>query len=337
MGIYSQKIQKKRKNGKKIPFRHTFVILCWPEYEQEISVALSLDVAEDRLEGRLLRAVRRILRPLIRIMLRNGISATTFQELARKEFVDVAHEDFGIPGRKQTVSRVSVLTGLSRKEVRRLQQLPPVDTLDQTWRNRAATVLSGWAVDPEFCDSKGDPVDLSFDQGTPNFVDLVKKYSGDMQPRAIADELIRNGALVVVDDKYRMQRRGYVPLDDPSAMIDMLGTDSAELIETIDHNIQSQDDKLLQAKVLAENLPQEHVEEFVTYSKRLARHTLDELTHWLVERDKGEEVGVAEGRFEVGLGLYHIVREVREANESPPVSGEQTDQPREHSTKEKLS
>ena len=268
-------------------------------------------MTQEALEKRLLRAVRAVLRPLVRIMLRNGITAQSFQELARKEFVDVAHTEFNIEGRKQTASRVSVLTGLSRKEVSRLMALPPVDELDHTWRNRAASVLSAWAVDADFQDSKGDPLNLSFDGPSPNFTELVRRHSGDMQPRAVADELLRNGALTVVDGKYRMRRRGYVPSDDPSAMIDMLGSDPAELIETIDHNIRSADDKLLQAKVLAENLPAEHYAEFITFSKRQARYLLDELTHWLIAHDKGEDLSGDDQRYEVGLGLFHISRVAR--------------------------
>ncbi len=275
---------------------------------------------EGEVEKRLLRAVRQVLRPLVRILLRNGITAHTFQEVARKEFVDVAHEEFQLDGRKQTVSRVSVLTGLSRKEVSRLQALAPLDTHDQVFRNRAATVLSGWVIDADFHDSKGDPVDLPFDGPSPNFTELVKKHSGDMQPRAVADELLRNGALLVVEGRYRMHRRGYMPLDDPTAMIDILGTDTAEFIETIDHNIQTRDNKWLQAKVLAENLPEEHVPEFETYSRRLARHVLDELTHWLKARDKGDDFSGDDHRYEIGLGLYQITRLVDKHADQDPQS-----------------
>ncbi|MEM7077105.1 MAG: DUF6502 family protein [Pseudomonadota bacterium] len=277
-------------------------------------------MSEGELQKRLLKAMRRALRPLVRIMLRNGITAQTFQELARKEFVDVAHEEFTLHGRKQTAARVSVITGLSRKEVSRLQAIPPLDDQDLSFRNRASTVLSSWVVDPDFNDSKGDPLDLPFDGPSPNFSDLVKRYSGDMQPRAIADELMRNGALEVIDHRYRMVRRGYVPLDDPSAMIDMLGTDTAELIETIDYNIQSGDDKRLQAKVLAQNVPAVHLPEFDAFSKRLARHVLDELTHWLRARDEGDDFSGEDPRYEVGLGLYHITRLARGQGDPPEES-----------------
>ena len=59
-------------------------------------------------------AVARILRPLIHILIRNGISYGTFADLAKWLFVDVAKREFAIEARKQTISRVSVITGLTR-------------------------------------------------------------------------------------------------------------------------------------------------------------------------------------------------------------------------------
>ena len=87
-------------------------------------------------------ATLRILRPLVRVLLRNGISYKTFADLAKWVYVDVATRDFGLPGRKQSVSRVSVITGLSRKEVSRVQDLPrPDDAAEEERYNRAARVI----------------------------------------------------------------------------------------------------------------------------------------------------------------------------------------------------
>ena len=274
------------------------------------------------LDKSIIKAARRILHPLIRLMLRNGITATAFQELARKEFVDVAFKDFGIDEKPASTSRVAVITGLSRKEVSRLKVLAPLDESDQAWRNRAASVLSSWLVDDRFLDKKGDPLDLSFDGKVPNFSQLVKAYGGDIPARTVATELIRSGALEEVDDRLRMTERGYVPSHDTSALMGILGTDTAELIETIDHNVQAADDRLLQAKVLAENLPAEHYSEFLRYSKQLARNVLQDLTHWLTQRDKGGDLSGNDGRYEVGLGLYHIVRVRRKDSEEGILSNE---------------
>ena len=73
------------------------------------------------IEGKLLNAARRILYPLVRILLRNGISSDALTELVRKTYVDVAEAEFGIEGKRQTTARISVITGLNRKEVARLR------------------------------------------------------------------------------------------------------------------------------------------------------------------------------------------------------------------------
>ena len=88
-------------------------------------------------------AVLRILRPLVRILLRSGVSYNSFADLAKWVYVDVATQEFGIEGRKQSTSRVSVLTGLSRKEVSRVRRLRrPDDRATAERYNRAARVIT---------------------------------------------------------------------------------------------------------------------------------------------------------------------------------------------------
>ena len=264
------------------------------------------------LEDHLLRAARRILRPLVRILLRNGITATVFGELARKVFVDVAFDEFGIAGKPQTLARVSVITGLNRKEVARLHKLENVTDSDRAWWNRAGTVLAAWMTDSQYQTRAGYPLDLPFSGAAPSFTSLVKRYSGDMYPRSIADELLRLGAIEEVGGLYRLSNRGYVPDSDPAAMVDILGLDAAEFVETIDHNLQADtDDKLVQAKVLANNLPAEHLDAFNEFSRRVSLNAIDEVTHWLNEHDAGKDQTGNDARYAAGLGLFQINRLVR--------------------------
>src|SRR4030067_486239 len=96
-------------------------------------------------------AVTTLLRPLVRLLLRTGGPYRTFSDLAKRVYVDVATEKFGIPGRKQSKSRVSILTGLSRKEVLRVKRLPGHDDIGASQRyNRAVRVLSGGVRDRIF-------------------------------------------------------------------------------------------------------------------------------------------------------------------------------------------
>src|SRR5659263_422661 len=133
-------------------------------------------------------AVKSLLRPLVRLLLRNGIRYRTFSDIAKRVYVEVATEEFCIPGRKQSKSRVSILTGLSRKEVLRVRRLPALDDQGAGARyNRAARVVAGWVRDPRFDDGSGNPAELPFEEGSSSFRELVKTYSGDAPPRAVLD------------------------------------------------------------------------------------------------------------------------------------------------------
>ena len=257
-----------------------------------------------------MQAARRILRPLVRILLRNGIPSNALTELVRQTYVDVADEEFTIEGKRQTIARIAVVTGLNRKEVSRLRGDAGIDDADEAWRNRAGHVLASWLRDSDFLDRKGDPLDLPLAGESPSFGDLVRKHSGDMYPRSVADELLRLGAIEEVDGKLRMTNRGYVPGADPERIVEILGIDTSELIETVDHNLQADSDaeRLLQLKVLSDNVPAEHLAEFNRFSTRLSRTVLEELARWLSERDKGRDWSGDDERVQLGLGIFQINR-----------------------------
>ncbi len=264
--------------------------------------------SSDSLHSKLLRAARRVLRPLVKLMLRNGISAVVFQEIARKEFVDAAFEEFPPASGKQTLANVSVLTGLNRKEVSRLVKLAGVVDDDKANWTRCGKVIDGWLTDKEFQSAAGFPLDLAFSGPSPNFTDLVKKYSGDMYPTPVKTELVRVGAVVEDDGKLRMSKRGYVPGKDQGSLVDIYGVDTAELMETLDNNLQNATDPLLQYKVLADNLPEEHLQAFNDFSKRVSLNAIDEIRRWLIEHDNGGEPSAEGKRYFAGVGVYQINR-----------------------------
>ena len=68
----------------------------------------------------LLAAYSRLLRPLIKILIRNGVSFSELSEVAKETYVHVASTDFKVPHRKMSQARIAILTGLTRKEVNRL-------------------------------------------------------------------------------------------------------------------------------------------------------------------------------------------------------------------------
>jgi hypothetical protein len=253
----------------------------------------------------LFASILRLMRPLVRILLRNGIAYGTFSELVRKVYVDVAFADFAPEGRKQTVSRISALTGLTRKEVRRLLVLDtPDDTASQERFNRGIRVISGWVNDRRFHDPTGKPSDLPVD-GRPNsFALLVKEYSGDIPTRAILSMLEDAGSVRVTGDTVRLVRHAFVPGSDPLDKIQVLGTDVAELITTIDHNLTAGPDNLMfQRKVAYDNIDPASLPKL----KRLTFTKAQALLEQLDRKYAGSELGEDEGGSSkyISLGIYY--------------------------------
>jgi len=255
-------------------------------------------------------AMIRILRPLIQILIRNGISYGTFADLAKWLFVDVAKRDFAIDARKQTLSRISVITGLNRKEVRRVTELPvPDDQASSEHYNRAARVIAGWRRDRLFQNNKGRPADLPVSGEGSTFQALVKKYSGDMPYRAVLDELIRVGAVVESDDgRVILKARAYLPAGDETMKIHILGTDVAHLISSIRHNLNPDARGFFyQRKVMYDNLPDEVLPAFRRLSAQSAQKLLEKLDGWLSERDRDSgQAAAGKDRNVAGLGVYYF-------------------------------
>ena len=264
-------------------------------------------------------AVTTLLRPLVRLLLRNGIPYRTFSDIAKRVYVDVAMEEFGIPGRKQSKSRVSIITGLSRKEVLRVRRLRSPDDLGAVeMYNRAARVIGGWVRDPRYNPESGQPMELPFDGDAACFRELVKTYSGDAPARAVLDELLRVGTVErAPDGKIRLVERSYIPKAGEIEKIGILGVDTSDLIATIDHNIHQTGVPYFQRKVSYDNLPSEALPGFRNLAANRAQELLEHLDRWLSERDRDFHPEVAgTGRMRAGVGIYYFQEDCGEGGKT---------------------
>jgi hypothetical protein len=264
-------------------------------------------------------ATMRLLRPLVRLLLRHAVPFGAFQEIAKRAYVEVAMNDFAIPGKKPSAARASILTGLTRKDVQRLLTEPEPDAAETNERyNRAARVLGGWLRDPKFHDAAGTPRPLSTD-AVGDFPQLARLYSGDMPARAVLVELLRVGAVRRLDDgRIEPVARGYLPIGSSVDKLQILGTDVADLIETIDHNLtDGAADPRFQRKVMYHRIRVDELPAFRRLSTSRAQALLEQLDRWLAEHDPDaphENPHLPHAR--VGLGIYYF--EERLGDEPPP-------------------
>lgn len=163
---------------------------------------------QEQIKRRVLGAFLLVMRPIVRILLRYGIGYREFAEVTKTAFVDVASSDFGLRGRPTNISRVAVMTGLTRKEVRRLRdKIAAGDSSISVKTTPLADVLHHWHANHEFTDSSGKPRALPFSGEEKSFTSLVKKFGGDIPAGAMRTEMKRvgvisedeSGNLIVVD------------------------------------------------------------------------------------------------------------------------------------------
>jgi len=265
---------------------------------------------ETAVKPALSQAMRAILHSLVRVLLRNGVAYGAFAEMARRAYVEVAEKDFALAGRKQTVSRVSTLTGLTRKEVARLQaEEGGAAPADAERHHRPARVIGGWVREKRYHDRRGRPADLPMDGEKGSFAALVREFSGDIPPRAMADELARVGAIrTLPDGRVRLVTRGYVPRGDEAEKVAILGSDVADLVRTIDHNLTCPPaDARFQRRVSYDNIPRELVPALKKDVRRRAQACLEGLDRALVAADRDRNPAArGTGRTRVGVGIYYF-------------------------------
>jgi Family of unknown function (DUF6502) len=253
-------------------------------------------------------AVRTVLRPLVRVLLRNEVDVWTLVETVKQLYVDVASKEFPAAERKPTVSRVSLLTGLTRKEVSRLWEQDETAGVDSARYNRSASVVTGWIRSPGYQDAAGNPLELAFDGARRSFSELARRFGADVTPRALLDELVQAGVVERTPTKrLRLLARGYVPRTDAGEKLGILGSDVADLISSVDHNIVSPPEQaFFQRKVAYDNLVSACLPELRERAARRGQTLLEALDEFMAanDRDANPSVG-GEGRHRAVIGIYY--------------------------------
>ncbi|MGI8740642.1 MAG: DUF6502 family protein [Gammaproteobacteria bacterium] len=257
------------------------------------------------LKSHLTTACRHLLRPLVSLLLRYGMAYGEFAEVVKSVYAEVARENFTPKGDKPSDSRVAIITGLTRKEVKRLREAG-IDTKASSNVNRATRVLSGWYQDAEFTGDDGQPLPLRLEGTGISFSTLVRRYSGDMPPKTMLEELHRVHAVDRADDGYiHVLSRAYLPdYDDPSG-INEFGVALHDLVATIDHNLNPQREGALyfQRMVANERVRVRSLPVFRRIVGERGQQLLETLDDWL-NLHEVDDAKADDKHVRTGVGIY---------------------------------
>lgn len=265
----------------------------------------------------LVAATMRLLKPIVKILLKNGVTWKAFSELAKKVYVDVASTDYALDYKKLSATRISMLTGIQRKDIQKIKERSSEEDAETLNKNNMATkIIGAWLRDSEYVDENGEPKSLPIEEGEISFLALVKKYGADLTYRSVLDEFVRLKIVEVnsVKAEVKLLVKGYVPLEGIDEKFVMLGTDVGDLIRTFDHNTSNKpEDSYLQLKVCYDNLPESILEELRSSSKKEGFALLKKFDEFLSQHDRGDKkVENGSKRMRAGVGIYYFENQVEE-------------------------
>lgn len=250
------------------------------------------------------------MRPIVRLLLKSGVTWKEFAGIAKGAFVQVATEEFGIRGRPTNVSRVSIVTGIGRREVRKqrdsLQQAPEAPP---NYLNAATRVLSGWHQDAGFLDSQAAPLELAPFGPSPSFEELWRRYGGDVPVGALLKELRAVGAIEEsAGGRLKVLRRAYIPLQvDPQKTL-RAGGIFEDFGNTVVHDLTCGPGEPLRFERRASNalVDAKALPEFRALLEREGQALLERVDAWLTAHAVREQEHPGRRTIRLGVGVYHI-------------------------------
>lgn len=247
-----------------------------------------------------------VLEPIVRLMLRAGVTWKEFSELTKAKFVEVATADFGIRGRPTNVSRVAILTGLDRRDVKKLRDTP-VDSPAKGYQSKASQVLSAWHHDTAFLDGMGRPAPLPLEGDGSSFAALMQRYAPALPPVAMIKELKNARALEELPDgRVRPLSRNYVPRGLSAERLKLWASVVSDLANTIEHNISRgrRTPSRFERRALSLRIDPHSLPEFRALLETEGQAFLERIDDWLSSHEISE--ADASDSIRLGVGIYHI-------------------------------
>lgn len=247
-----------------------------------------------------------VLEPVIRLVLRTGVTWKEFSELSKAKFVEVATADFGIRGRPTNMSRVAILTGLDRRDVRKLRKAT-TEPAPKGYQSKASQILAAWHHDPEFTDADGQPALLPLEGNGRTFTELVRRFAPALPVMAMVKELRNAQAVAELEDgRLRALKRTFVPSGISAERLRLWSSVLSDVANTIEHNFSrdASEPVRFERRALHLRVDPGALPEFRELLEKEGQAFLERIDDWLdahQAREEDEQDGIR-----LGVGIYHI-------------------------------
>ena len=254
-------------------------------------------------------ACQTLLRPIASVLMKSGMTWKEFSDLSKTVFVSVASDEFGIRGRPTNVSRVSILTGISRKEIKRQRDLIETEAPPSSSKTTDATrLLSGWHQDRLYTNSQDEPLPLAKQGTAPSFQSLFEVYGGDTPEQTLTRELLAANSIEPDSDgRYVATRRYHMPANMDVGNIHFLGSNLHDHAQTLSNNLSDDGSpKRLEGFAVDDRIDPEAVDKFREFIDQKGEQFLEDVDEWLNRHRFDATDSKKTSPVRLGLGIYAI-------------------------------
>ncbi len=256
-------------------------------------------------------ATERILKPLARLMIDHGLQLPSLVELLKKALVEEAVSSYGLSDKGSSDSRIALLTGVHRKDVKRLRETNVTASVTDTMLPVAAAVVARWISEPRFLNADRTPRALARTPrrgvtGEPDFTALVAEVSSDVGARAVLDELERLGVVQPCPNgRVALESSAFVPREGLRESFHFLAASVSDHLSTAVHNLcpQRRGAPMLDQSAFSQDLSAEQAQQLQQQARRLWAEVLQEFLQTATVAEQRSQDSQGE-RHRVRLGVY---------------------------------
>lgn len=254
------------------------------------------------------RAAKRIVRPLVRMFLSHGLTYPYLADLLKGIYVEVASSEFALAGKRQTDSRLSLITGVHRKDVRRLAHQPEDSELVPENLSLGNRLIARWCSDRSYMDASGRPRPLPRQprgDDEASFERLVADESKDIRARAVLDDWLHLGRVEIdADDRVRLRTESFVPAPNYAEKVYFLGHNLHDHIAAAAENMMGRQPPFMERSVSYTALPPAAVKQLSELAEQLGMEALRAVDRRAKQLKKGA-AGFGGGDTErMTFGIY---------------------------------
>jgi len=269
-------------------------------------------VTTQKIQGALIKAVKLLLHPLVKLLIHHHVTFPQMREILKEIYIDAAGEIIQGDGQKDNYSRLYVLTGVHRKDIKRLRETDIDQSQAGTNPSLGGALIARWTALPEYLTDNGLPRRLkkTGNDQEPGFDQLVTSVSKDVRPRAVLDEWIRQKIVSLEDDLVVLNESAFVPAQNFEQLCYYLGHNLHDHIATASNNLLQNGEPLLERSVYYAKLTPESVDKLHQAANAQATKMLADINKKamsLYNKDRSSKQ--ATHRFR--LGCYWHQQEVK--------------------------